>query len=706
MRKRWMSGAAILLSAAMLLTACGGKTAEAASTQPAAAASAQETAKAADAGSGAAQAGAGVAAAKAAKPASSAEKKAAKGDTWTIMLYLDGTDLESNAASATDNVREILETDPSDKVNLIIQTGGAKEWHNEDLGITIDPEKLQRISYTATGLEIVDEQPLAPMSSGETLTSFIKYCAEKYPADRYMLVMWDHGGGTVGGLVVDELYDYQTMGTREWIDAVGASGVHFDIIFPDMCLMSSLECAQGLAPYADYYLASQEDASAYGSAYTEWLQYLYDEPGCTSEQFGKLFCGSFQRKYKSIGNAFSMDTGTYALIDLSKIDPVVDAEEALFAEINSFSDDVSRLALLASTVNKADAFNYGDRANCGMVDLADFAMKAKEAGIDRKTVNNVINAVNDAVVCRVDGSEHSYANGLSFFYCPEAYDTGMLDRAAELVTSPSLLAYYDVIREDWKAPDWVYKKIDKPKEPDRTGLNLDYELEYSENLQPQIHITSGLPAVTAIDAQFYWKNPEDNNWYLLGTDFAVYGEDDKGVFTSSFDGYWYSIDEVPVALRVSSETDSEVSFNIPVCYTVGDDPQYGNMRAIFHYNTPLNEQDSSDLDFHGWFEVLGVSGVSDMPGMPTRTHVSLTDLMEEDVSFSMLGLLCDQEYDWNQAVSFGDVKAQPVMNIGGMALAEGDYAVSFEIHDAFGKKKETTLVPIHYDGKDTITIPE
>ena len=41
-----------------------------------------------------------------------------------------------------------------------------------------------------------------------------------------------------------------------------------------------------------------------------------------------------------------------------------------------------------------------------------------------------------------------------------------------------------------------------------------------------------------------------------------------------------------------------------------------------------------------------------------------------------------------------------------MPLGEGDYAVSFEIHHVFGKKKETQLIPIHFDGVDTINIPK
>ena len=40
-----------------------------------------------------------------------------------------------------------------------------------------------------------------------------------------MLIVWDHGGGTAGGLIVDELHDNSTMSTKDWIDAIKASGV-------------------------------------------------------------------------------------------------------------------------------------------------------------------------------------------------------------------------------------------------------------------------------------------------------------------------------------------------------------------------------------------------------------------------------------------------------------------------------------------------
>jgi hypothetical protein len=71
-----------------------------------------------------------------------------------VMFYLDGTDLETDGSSATNNLREILETDPNEKVNLIVQTGGTKEWHCDDLGVEISPDKLQRFARTLTGLSL------------------------------------------------------------------------------------------------------------------------------------------------------------------------------------------------------------------------------------------------------------------------------------------------------------------------------------------------------------------------------------------------------------------------------------------------------------------------------------------------------------------------------------------------------------------------
>ena len=41
------------------------------------------------------------------------------------------------------------------------------------------------------------------MSDPQTLLGFINYAAQKYPAQRYDLILWDHGGGPALGFGMD-----------------------------------------------------------------------------------------------------------------------------------------------------------------------------------------------------------------------------------------------------------------------------------------------------------------------------------------------------------------------------------------------------------------------------------------------------------------------------------------------------------------------
>ena len=94
------------------------------------------------------------------------------------------------------------------------------------------------------------------MGDSKTLSDFISWGKENYPADKYMLVMWDHGSG-VHGLLSDELFPNQSgnpsmLTLNEWEQALKDGGVNFELILTDCCLMANLETAQMLAPYARY----------------------------------------------------------------------------------------------------------------------------------------------------------------------------------------------------------------------------------------------------------------------------------------------------------------------------------------------------------------------------------------------------------------------------------------------------------------------
>ena len=51
-------------------------------------------------------------------------------DTATIMVYMCGTDLESQSAMGTSDLNEMIKATVGNRVNLIVYTGGCRSWRN------------------------------------------------------------------------------------------------------------------------------------------------------------------------------------------------------------------------------------------------------------------------------------------------------------------------------------------------------------------------------------------------------------------------------------------------------------------------------------------------------------------------------------------------------------------------------------------------
>ena len=76
------------------------------------------------------------------------------------------------------------------------------------------------------------------------------------------------------------------MPTSEIVEAVKYSGVKFDLIGFDTCLMQNFDLAYKLEPYADYFLASEETESGFGWNYTLGFSELAMNPGMSTADFG------------------------------------------------------------------------------------------------------------------------------------------------------------------------------------------------------------------------------------------------------------------------------------------------------------------------------------------------------------------------------------------------------------------------------------
>lgn len=282
-------------------------------------------------------------------------------DTVTIMVYMCGTDLESKYGMGTSDLQEMAAASISDKVNLIVLTGGCKQWKNN-----IVSNKVNQIyKVEKEGLRLLEkDMGNSPMTSPSNLTTFIKYCAAQYPANRNELIFWDHGGGSLSGFGYDEKNSGSgSMDLSGINQALSDAGVTFDFIGFDACLMATLENALMLSNYADYLIASEETEPGVGWYYTNWLSALSANTSMSTLEIGKNIVDDFVSVCAQ--KCRGQDT-TLSVVDLSELESTVPG---------SFRD------FAAATANMVQGDDY-QRVSSARGNTREFAASSKIDQVD------------------------------------------------------------------------------------------------------------------------------------------------------------------------------------------------------------------------------------------------------------------------------------------------------------------------------------
>ncbi len=284
-------------------------------------------------------------------------------DTVTLMIYMIGSDLESKSGMATADLNEMLYGGlDNSKVNVIVETGGTKRWRNS----VISAKKLQRWAVTGQGIQLLEENHQSPMTDEAELADFIRFCAKEAPADRYMLVFWDHGAGSVSGFGYDESYPNDTMNIGEISKALKDGGVKFDLIGFDACLMATLETAIAVEPYADYMIASEESEPGTGWYYTNWLKLLNENSSTNTLNLGRQICDDFTSR-----NVMYASTGTtLSVTDLSEVDGIVSKYLAAFGK--GLTAMLQRKDYMSVAKARNGSREFASSSRLDQIDLVDF----------------------------------------------------------------------------------------------------------------------------------------------------------------------------------------------------------------------------------------------------------------------------------------------------------------------------------------------
>ena len=329
-------------------------------------------------------------------------KKGAGRDKVTIMIYMIGSDLESQNGMATSDLNEMLYAQLDNKnINLFVQTGGCKRWKNS----LMTAGKLERWKMDSNGLSLQESLKGQAMTDPDVLSDFIRYCSKQAKADRYILIFWDHGGGSVTGYGYDEKYPNDTMDISEIGKALKNGGVKFDLVGFDACLMATLETAIAVEPYADYLLASEESEPGTGWYYTRWLQVLDNNSSTNTLSLGKQIIDDFTSASARTG--YRPET-TRALVDLAELKGTV------LKDLGSFGEELTQQLKSQDYQTVATARNgsreFARSSRLDQVDLVDFCSR-----LGTREANALAASIQDAVKYnKVNNVTNAY--GLSIYF--------------------------------------------------------------------------------------------------------------------------------------------------------------------------------------------------------------------------------------------------------------------------------------------------
>ena len=330
--------------------------------------------------------------------------KGNKKDTVTILVYMCGTDLESQNGMGTSDLKEMLNAKISDNVNLIVFTGGCKKWRNNVVSNSVN-QIYQIKDGSLTRLS--DDFGSSSMTNPSTLADFIRYGKENFPANRMCLIFWDHGGGSISGFGYDERYGKNQSMTLAGINkALKDGGVQFDFIGFDACLMATVENGLMLSQYADYMIASEETEPGVGWYYTNWLTKLSSNPSMSTVDIGKIITDDF---VDVCNQQCRGQATTLSVIDLAELAATVPGELKSFSvETNQLiqNQDYKKVSSARSKTRE-----FAQQTGIDQIDLVHFA---KNLGTNEG--QELADALLGAVKYNRTGGGISNAYGLSIYF--------------------------------------------------------------------------------------------------------------------------------------------------------------------------------------------------------------------------------------------------------------------------------------------------
>lgn len=471
---------------------------------------------------------------------------------YTILVYIIGSDLESENGFATGSIKQMMQVGSTNNMNVVIETGGAKP----KPGWTT----VKRQLVVPQNLILLSDLGDINMGGSKTIQSFMEWGVTRFPADKYIIAYWDHGGGPNGGFG-DSKNSVTIKNFKTATENVYASTKKkFEIIGFDACYLGNIETFAGIYPYSNYLIGSEDTEPGKSWQYTTFLNYVTKNPTAEGLSIGKVIIDGYTAQ--NVGSSTTLSIIASANMP-NLLQKIKNFSQALAQDINSGWLQIARVRYKAP--------DYGtsvwDDESYDLVDLAEFAKAIFNAnyftGVTKQVAEELMLATNQAVKYVRNSSNRTASHGLTVYF-PSIMSSYPFTGYATKVSGVFPAEYINLVQKYYA----YYTNNQGALQVSLTNFGLNagvYEVTLAgSSLYDQLYAGVGsnmcsVPTLGVVPCIRTLQNPEETNPGVSGQkDFNKMDNVDS----------WPKINGIPVMLIPNdtdpNTTDDGETFLVPV----------------------------------------------------------------------------------------------------------------------------------------------
>ncbi|MEY2529882.1 MAG: hypothetical protein QOJ05_1972 [Verrucomicrobiota bacterium] len=366
---------------------------------------------------------------------------------WTFLVYMAGdNDLDPNGVQ---DLKEMKRVGTNAAINVVAQFDSESNKHRTTRYLLTKGPKL--------ATDVVGTLGNTNTGDPKNLIDFAAWGIANYPADRYALILWNHGQGwddtdifeddrhrslrrvatgrvrhalfhkpvrqliqnepndpaiTRAILIDDNAKDFlDNLEMKKVLEAVHKKlGRKLDLLGMDACLMSMPEVGYQMREHVAFTVGSEETEPVDGWPYEQILGLLTKTPAVTPESLGKIVVKEYLASYKGSGEAV-----TQSLCNLGECAGLAAAVKVLATSLTTALGDSAARGAIRDARDKVQTYEVLDN-----VDFADLCLLIKGGAVPLKVktaCDGVLGALGNYVVSSgYVGAKMRNSKGASIYF--------------------------------------------------------------------------------------------------------------------------------------------------------------------------------------------------------------------------------------------------------------------------------------------------